>query len=114
MFPGIRQWVKGRASHLGHHVAQLILHLLLSALEALPQVVAHAAALQQRAACLLGRLDLDEAVDVLDGAAQEGGAQDALGDLGRLLAAVLVQECEVDVSLEMRAEPGREVGALCC
>jgi hypothetical protein len=44
---------------LGDNVTQLLLHLLLGALEPLPQVVTDAAALQQGAAGLLGSLDLN-------------------------------------------------------
>jgi hypothetical protein len=38
------------ASYLHYNIPQFLLHLLLGALEALPQVVANAAALQQRGA----------------------------------------------------------------
>ena len=100
-------------THLLNDVAELALHLVLGTLEALPQVVADAAPEQQRAAGLLGRLDLDEALNVFDGAAQERGAEDAVGHARRLFAVgAEVQQGEVDVALEVGAEPGREVGAL--
>lgn len=55
-------------------------------------------------------------MDVLDGAAEQGGTQDALGHLGRLLGAVLrvqVEQRQVDVALQVRREPRSQVGALC-
>jgi hypothetical protein len=66
---------------------------------------------------LLGGLDVDQALDILNCATEKGRSQDALGDLGRLFGAffgVEMQEGEVDVSLEVRAEPGREVCAFSC
>lgn len=59
-----------RATYLHDYVAKLLLHLLLSALESLPQIIANASPLQQRAACRLGSTDLNNAVDVLDGATE--------------------------------------------
>lgn len=56
-------------------------------------------------------------MDVLDGAADEGGAQDALGYLGSLLLALLglqVEKRQVDVSLQVWTEPRLEVRFLCC
>jgi hypothetical protein len=76
------------AAYLGDDISQFGLHLLLSALEPLPQVVADTAPLEQRAARLLGVLDLDETADVLDGAAHQGGAEDAVGDAGGLFVVV--------------------------
>jgi hypothetical protein len=54
-------------------------------------------------------------VDVLDGAAEKRCADDAVGNLGRLLRALLglhVQQGQVDVALEMWPEPWCEVCAL--
>lgn len=109
--------VRGVKTYLCYYITQLLLHLLLSSLKSLPQIIANTATLQQRTARLLGRLDLNEAVDVLDGAAEECSLEDALGDTGGLFAAVFgvhVEEGEVDVALEVRAEPGSQVGALGC
>ena len=55
-------------TYLGHDVLELLLDLLLGALEALVEVVADAAALQEHVKGLLGGADLDDALDVLDGA----------------------------------------------
>lgn len=76
-------------THLHNYVAQLSLHLALGAREPLPQIIANASPLQQSRACLLGRTDLDDAVDILDCAADEGGPEDTLGDLRGLLLALL-------------------------
>lgn len=102
-------------THLHDDVTQLLLHLFLGAQEALPQVVADATALEQGAAGLFGGADLDDAVDVLNSAAQQGGADDAVGNLGGLVGAFFrfhVKKREVDVALEVRAEPWGQVGAL--
>ena len=48
-------------------------------------------------------------MDVLDGAAEQGGSDDAVGDLGGLLGPLFgfdVDEGVVDVALEVRVEPG--------
>lgn len=76
-------------THLHNYIAQLSLHLTLSTCEPLPQVIANASPLQQSRACLLGRTDLDDAVDVFDCAADEGGTEDTLGDLRGLFLALL-------------------------
>lgn len=108
-------------THLAHDIAQLLLHLLLGTLEPLPQVVAHAALLQQRAARLLGRPELHQAAQVLERPAQQGRADDAVGDGGGLLAALgagvlgrHVKQRQVDVALQVRAEPRLQVGQLGC
>lgn len=104
-------------AHLHHDVPQLSLYLLLGARKALEQVVAHAALLQKRRTRLLCAADLDDALDVLDGAADERGAQNALRNLGRLLLAglgLLVKQRQVDVLLEVLAEPRLEIGLLRC
>ena len=108
---------KPEHAYLHDNFPKLLLNLLLCALEALPEVVADAAALQQRAAGLLRRADLDDAVDVLDGPPQQRCPQHAVGHLGRLLLARLrlqVQQRQVDVPLQMLREPGREVRAFGC
>ena len=53
---------------LSNDVLELLLDLLLGALEALVEVVADAAALQEHVKGLLGGAALDDALDVLDGA----------------------------------------------
>ena len=48
-------------------------------------------------------------MDVLDGAAEQGGSDDALGYLGGFIGSIFgldVQEGVVDVALEVRVEPG--------
>ena len=62
-----------RGAYLGHHVSDLNLGFLLGALEALPEVIADAAALLERGESLLGVADLEDAVDVFDCASEEGG-----------------------------------------
>lgn len=99
-------WAGCLLAYLLHDVSQLLLNLLLGALEALPQLIADAAALQQDLEGLLRVADLDDAVDVFGGAAQERGFEDAVGRLGVLL----VQQRQVDVALEMRREPRLERG----
>lgn len=104
-------------TYLGNDVSQFLLHFLLCAQESLPQVIANASPLQKRSARLLGSLDVDQALDILHCATQEGRSQDAIGDPGGLLGAffgIEMHEGEVDVSLEVRAEPGREVCAFSC
>lgn len=81
-------------THLHNHIAQLGLHLTLGAREALPQIIADAPPLQQSRTCLLGRADLDDAVDILDSAADEGGPKDTLRDLRALFLALLRLEVE--------------------
>lgn len=52
---------------------------------------------------------------VLDGASEKSRADHTLRDLGGFLGAgfgLEVQEGEIDVSLEVRTEPGLEVGTL--
>lgn len=78
-------WAGCLLAYLLHDVPQLLLDLLLGALEALPQLIADAAALQQDLEGLLCVADLDDAVDVFGGAAQERGFEDAVGRLGVLL-----------------------------
>lgn len=105
---------------LHHNVPQLLLHLLLRTQESLPQVVAHASPLQQCAARLLRRPDLDDAVDVLDGPPQQCRPQHAVRDLGSLLLLAVaagrlgleMKERQVDVTLQMRREPGGKVRTL--
>lgn len=80
------------SAYLLNDVAQLGLNLLLGALEALPQVVADGALLQQRLQGLLCVAHLDEAVDVLDGAAHQGRLEHAVGDLGLALGRLHVEE----------------------
>lgn len=75
-------------THLHNYITQLSLHLALSARESLPQIIANTSSLQQSRACLLGRADLDDTVDVLDCAADEGGPEDTLGDLRGLFLAL--------------------------
>jgi hypothetical protein len=55
-------------------------------------------------------------VDVLNGAAHKCSSENAVGDLLCLLAlcAVELKEGVVDVALEVRTEPGSEVGVLGC
>lgn len=57
-------------AHLLHDISQLFFNLLLRALEPLPQIIAHAAPLQQNLKRLLRVPDLHNAVDVLGCAAQ--------------------------------------------
>lgn len=104
------------SAYLHHYIPELSLHLALSAREALEQVIAHAALLEERCTRLLCAADVDDALDVLDGTADKRGAQDALGNLRRLLLAglrVLVQQRQVDVFLEVLAKPGLKVCLLC-
>lgn len=96
-------------------ISQLLSHLSLCPLEALPQVITDAAPLQQGAASLLRVLNLVQTVDILHGAAHEGCPQNTVGNLLCLLASFLtveLEQCVVDVALEVRAEPGGEVGTL--
>lgn len=105
------------SSYLHDHVPQLLFHLLLCAAEPLPQVIAHASPLQERATRSLRGPNLDDAVDVLDGAPQQRCSQNAIGDLWALFRAVLgleMEEGEIDVALQMRTEPRLEVCALSC
>lgn len=103
-----------KRAYLGDDITEFLLHFALGALETLPQIVADAAALQQRAARLLGRLDLDQALNVLDGAAQQRGLEHRVGHRGALLAllGLHVEERHVDVALEVGTEPRGEVLAL--
>ena len=89
-------------TYLLHNISQLLLNLLLRALEPLPQIVAHAASLQKNLECLLRVSDLHNAVDVLCCAAQERSFQDAVWYFG----VFLVQQRQVDVALEVLWEPG--------
>ena len=91
-----------QSTHLHYDISELLLHLLLGALEPLPKVIANTAPLEQGRAGSLGGADLDNAVDVLNGAAQECSTQNTVGDLRRLLLALFwfeMEEREVDVSL---------------
>ena len=80
----------------------------------MPELVADGAALQELGEGGLGVADLDEAVDVFCGAAEEGGAEDGVGDfgVGAVGAAggcgglLEFEEGEVDVALEVGREPG--------
>lgn len=107
---------RGQA-YLHHDIAQLSLHVALGAREPLPQIISHASLLEQVRAGLLGSPYLHNAVDVLHSAADEGGAQNALGNLGRLLLAGLrlqVEQRQIYVSLQVWAEPWLEVCLLRC
>lgn len=60
---------------------------------------------------------MDQALNVLDRAPEQGGPEDTVGDLGGLFGALFgieMQEGKVDVALEVRAKPGREVCAFSC
>lgn len=60
---------------------------------------------------------MDQALNVLDRAPEQGGSEDTVGDLGGLFGALFgieMQQGEVDVALEVRAEPRREVCAFSC
>jgi hypothetical protein len=87
-----------------YNVPQLLLDLLLRALESLPQIIAYAAPLQQDLERLLRVPDLDDAVDVLGSATQKRSFQDAVGDFGLFL----VQQRQIDVALEVLGKPGLE------
>lgn len=95
--------------YLLHNIPQLLLNLLLGALESLPQIIAHATPLQKHLERLLRIPDLHDAVDVLGRAAQQCSLEDVVGDLGF----VLVQQCEVDVALDVGGEPWLEGGGAC-
>lgn len=63
---------------------------------------------------MLGSLDVDQALDIFNCASEKGCSQDTVRDPGGLFGALFrikVQEGKIDVSLEVRAEPGCEVGA---
>jgi hypothetical protein len=62
-------------TYLVHDVFDFKLHLLLRALEALPQLVAHRTPLQQRLQSRFGLSQLYNALNILDRAFQEGGFQ---------------------------------------
>lgn len=59
--------IAGSIPYLRNDIAKLLLHFLLGAIEPLPKIIAHTASLQQIAASLFGRLDLDETLYILDG-----------------------------------------------
>lgn len=98
------QILRAGLAYLLHNVPQLLLDLLLSTLESLPQIIADAAPLQQDLECLLRVPDLHDAVDVFGCAAQERSFQDAI----RCLRLLLVQQRQVDVALDVRREPRLE------
>lgn len=93
------------------HILDLDLKLLLRPQEALPDLIAHHAPRQQRAERLLPRADLDDAADVLLCTCEEGGTEDRVRDLGCLFVGAVVgkvEEREVDVTLGVGGEVGRE------
>ena len=98
------QILRAGLAYLLHNVPQLLLDLLLSTLESLPQIIADAAPLQQDLECLLRVPDLHDAVDVFGCAAQDRSFQDAI----RCLSLLLVQLRQVDVALDVRREPRLE------
>lgn len=103
--------------YLRDNISQLLLNLLLSPLETLPQVVTHTALKQQCATGLLGGFEMDQAIDIFDCASKKRCLEDGIGDLGGLFIALFrihVQKGEVDVALQIGREPGGEVGALSC
>lgn len=107
--------IVGFPAYLDDNISELLVHLLLRALKPLPQIIAHTSSRQERTTGLLGSLDLDQSADVLHGTSHQRCAQHAVGDSRGLLGAILgveVQEGEVNVSLEMRAEPRGQVGVL--
>ena len=79
-------------SYLLHAILDLELQLRLGAQQALPDLVADAAAFQQRVQRLLARADVDDAVDVLGAAREEGGAEERVRHFGR--RAVLVGQVQ--------------------
>lgn len=81
--------------YLIHDVSELVLDLLLSALEPLPQIVAYTTPLQQHLQGLLLAPDLNDPADVLGGPAQQRSLQDAVRGLG----VFSVEQGEVDVAL---------------
>lgn len=74
--PSEIEWRRAKTveTYLGHTILDLGLQLLLRAEQALPDLLADAAALQQRVERLLARADVDDAVDVLGAAGEQGGA----------------------------------------
>ncbi len=86
-------------TYLLHAILNLGLQLGLSAQQALPDLVADAAALEQGVERLLARADVDDAVDVLGAARQQGGAEQRVRHLGRRRVVVRqVQQRQVDVA----------------
>ena len=105
-------------THLVHDIFNFDFHFLLRALEALPQLVAHGTALQQRLQRRLGLSELHNALDVLDRALQQGGLEHRVRHLAQLLLVVAVgagglrvqvQQAEVDVARDVLREPGLEL-----
>ncbi|KAF7503851.1 hypothetical protein GJ744_003048 [Endocarpon pusillum] len=79
----------------------------LGAQQALPDLVADAAAFQQRVQRLLAGADVDDALDVLGAAREEGGAEERVGHLGRRAVVVAqVQQRQVDVPRGVGGEVG--------
>lgn len=104
---------KGLA-YLSNNVSKLFFHFLLSTQESLPKIIAYASPLQKRATRLFGGLDVDQALDILNCASEKGCSQDTVWDLRGLfgtLFGIKMQEGKIDISLEVRAEPGCEVCA---
>lgn len=99
-------WERAGA-YLIHHVPQFFFNLLFCSLEALPEVVADAAALEEGAQRGFRPPYRNDPVNILRRAAQEGGLEHALGHPRCLLVGFNVQEGEVDISLGVRAEPWR-------
>ncbi len=94
-------------TYLLHAILDLKLQLGLGAQQALPDLVADGAAFQEGVERLLARADVDDAVDVLGAAGQEGGAQERVRHLGRRRIVVgQVQQRQIDVAWCV----GREVG----
>lgn len=111
---------KETKTHLVHNILHLLLHLLLRPLKPLPQLIAHAAALQQRLQRLFSPPQLHDPRDILERASQQRGFQQRIRHLLQpLLLAVSstftrvcgveVQEAEVDVAGFVGGEPGFEV-----
>jgi hypothetical protein len=110
----------GQGTDLGNNIAHLILHLLLGALEALPQVVADTAALEEHGQGLFLGSQGHDALDIFCCAAEERGFQDGFWDGGGFLflggggGGLKVEEGEVDVALEVCWEPWFQGGGFSC
>jgi hypothetical protein len=99
---------QGRKTNLADDVADLLLGLLLGAQEALPHVVADAAAVQQLRQRRLRAPHVHDAADVLGRAPQQRRLEQRLRHAGLVLVVVLREQREVDVARAVLGEPGRE------
>lgn len=106
-------------TYLVDNILNLNLHLLLRALEALPQLIADRTTLQQSLQRRLRLSELHNPLNILNRALQQRSLQHRVRHLAQLLLIVAVrarglrvqvQQAEVDVARDVLREPGLEFG----